>query len=79
MLHEYIFDALDALENRDGQSRLRPEDDQFDVLVSIIADEISLDPDKLRISEEKFKREIESILEDVSDSDALLNPQRVTG
>jgi len=57
MLHEHIHDALDALEDRDGQSRLTPQDDQFDVLVSIIADETSISPDELRISEHRFKDE----------------------
>lgn len=69
MLHEHIHDAFDALEDRDGQSRLTPQDDQFEVLVSIIADETSLSPDELRISEQKFKDEVKVILEDISDSD----------
>lgn len=66
MLHDYIQDAIDALEDRSNPSPLRQHDDQFDILVSIIADEVSIDTDELRISEEQFKNEVEDILKDVA-------------
>ncbi len=70
MLHKYILDAIDELENRSKKpSLINKQDEQFDVIIDLIAYETNIDLDKLRITEETYKQRLESIIGDIADSE----------
>ena len=70
MLHEYIHDAINELENRSKKpSIIDKQDEQFDVIIDLIAYETEIDLDKLRITEETYKQRLESIIGDIADSE----------
>lgn len=73
-LHEYIPQAIDALEERTHpHSRFRKQDDLFDVLVDLIAHESRLEPQELRITEEEYRDKIRNIVREISESEDPLS------
>lgn len=70
MLHKYIHDAIDELENRSkNPSLVDKQDEQFDVIIDLIAYETDIDLDKLRITEETYKQRLEGIIGNIADSE----------
>lgn len=70
MLQEYIPKAIEAQEESPRGNRLRSNrDDQFDILVDLIADESRIDPAELRITEENYKNRIKGIIRTIADAD----------
>lgn len=70
MLHEYIPKAIEAQEQHSrGNQLFSNRDDQFDILVDLIANESRIDPAELKITEENYKDQIKGIIRQIAETD----------
>ena len=70
MLHQLVHEAIDELENRSEKpSIIQKQEEQFDILIDLIAYESEIDLDKLRITEDTYKQRLEGIIGDIAESE----------
>jgi hypothetical protein len=70
MLHEHIYQAIEELENRSiSPSIVDKQYKDFDILIDLIADESSIEPHDIGITEAAYRDRIEGIITEISDSE----------